>query len=109
MLLGTRVQQEPVPAAWSARIGDYDIINSDEQLSAISDLKLVQDGGHLYLQFTDSTADGEPQRLLLRPRSDQEAQVLQLLPDAGPMISAIPTSAGEALAFGGYRAIRRTH
>jgi CubicO group peptidase (beta-lactamase class C family) len=109
MLLGTRVQQEPVPAAWSARIGDYDIINSDEQLSAISDLKLVQDGGHLYLQFTDSTADGEPQRLLLRPRSDLEAQVLQLLPDAGPMISAIPTSAGEALAFGGYRAIRRTH
>ncbi len=109
MLLGTRVPQEPIPAAWSARTGEYQIVNSDTQLTGFRDLKLVQEEGHLFLEFVDATAGAEPQRLLLRPRSNNEAQVLQLLPDAGPLIRVFPTPDGEALAFSGYLAVRRVH
>ena len=109
MLLGTRVPQEPIPAAWSARTGKYEIINSDPQIAGIRDLKLAQEDGHLFVEFIDATMGTEPQRLLLRPRSNNEAQVLQLLPDAGPLLRVTFTSDGEALAFSDYIAVRRAH
>lgn len=109
MLLGTRVPEEPIPAAWSARTGDYEIIDDDGQLTGFQNLKLVQEDRRLFLELVDTTVGKEPQRLLLRPKSNSEAQVLQLLPDAGPLIRVMPTPDGEALFFSGYVAVRRAH
>jgi len=106
MMLGSRVPEAPLPEAWRQRVGAYRLINQGDDAMAITDLKILQEGNHLMLSYIDLDAGPDPQELVLRPLSDIDAQVLGLLPDAGPRIQVMKASGKEQLSFSGFLAER---
>jgi len=106
MMLGSRVPEAPLPEAWRQRVGAYRLINQGDEAMAITDLKILQEGNHLMLSYIDLDAGPDPQELVLRPLSDIDAQVLGLLPDAGPRIQVMKASGKEQLSFSGFLAER---
>lgn len=106
MMLGSRVPEAPLSAAWRQRVGAYRLINQGHDAIAITDLKIRQEGNHLMLSYIDLDAGPDPQELVLRPLSDTSAQVLSLLPDAGPRIQVTEASGKEQLSFSGFLAER---
>lgn len=108
MMLGSRVPEAPLPEAWRQRVGAYRLINQGDDAIAITDLKIRQEGNALMLSYIDLDAGPDPQELILRPLSDTSAQVLSLLPDAGPRIQVMKSSGKEQLSFSGFLAERQS-
>lgn len=108
MLLGSRVPQSPLSAAWRQRVGSYRLTNQGDDSIAITDLKIRQEGNDLILSFVDQDAGEDPTELVLRPLSDTSAQVLQLLPDAGPRVQVVHVAGREQLSFSGFMAERQS-
>jgi hypothetical protein len=106
MMLGSRVPEAPLSEAWRHRVGAYRLINQGDDAIAITDLKIRQEGNHLVLSYIDLDAGPDPQELVLRPLSETSAQVLGLLPDAGPRIQVMKASGKEQLSFSGFLAER---
>jgi CubicO group peptidase (beta-lactamase class C family) len=108
MLLGSRIPESPLSEAWRQRVGAYRLINQGDDAIAITDLKIRQEGNTLMLSYIDLDAGPDPQELVLRPLSDTSAQVLSLLPDAGPRIQVTKSLGKEQLSFSGFVAERQT-
>jgi hypothetical protein len=106
MMLGSRIPEAPLPEAWRQRVGTYRLLNQGNDAIAITDLKIRQEGNHLLLSYIDLDAGTDPQELVLRPLSDTSAQVMGLLPDAGPRIQVMRASGKEQLSFSGFLAER---
>lgn len=108
MMLGSRVPETPISEIWRQRVGSYQLTNQGDDAIAIRDLKIRLEGNVLMLSYVDLDAGPDPQELILRPLSDSSAQVLSLLPDAGPRIQVIKSSDKEQLSFSGFLAERRS-
>jgi CubicO group peptidase (beta-lactamase class C family) len=108
MLLGSRIPETTLPKTWQQRVGAYRLVNQGDDAIAITDLKIRQEGNHLMLSYIDLDAGPDPQELVLLPLSDTSAQVLSLLPDAGPRIQVMKASGKEQLSFSGFLAERQS-
>lgn len=109
MLLGSRIPDSPVSEAWRQRVGFYRLTNQGEDSISISDIQIRLEDNRLILSFVDSDVGEHPQELHLLPLSDSSAQVLQLIPGAGPRVQVVNGSGGEQLSFGGFLAERQSH
>lgn len=106
MLLGSRLAEAPVSDAWKQRVGAYRLLNQGDDAIAIKDLQIRMEAGRLMLSYVDLDEEASTQRLILKPLSDTSAQVMQLLPDAGPRLQVLTVAGKEQLSFGGFFAER---
>ena len=104
-VLGAKVQPEPIPAAWLARVGKMEIFNQDEYMH-FRDNELVVDNGILVMKYRLKmpVLSEQSASLPIRPISDNEAVVMGLGRGMGETVRIDRESGQEVLHYSGYKA-----
>jgi len=110
--LGAKVEPGPIPGAWRARTGDYEVLNPDE-LNFIEKVSLREEEGLLVLDVLIPGADmaATDLSLALSPISDTEAVIAGLggrLPHIDGTIHAVIVDGEERIRYSGFE-LRKKH
>ena len=104
--LGARVEPGPIPGAWRARAGDYEVLNPDE-LNFIEKVSLREKEGLLVLDVLIPGADmaATDLSLAVSPISDTEAVIAGLggrMPHIDGTLHAVIVDGEERLRYSGF-------
>ena len=98
-LVGEKIEPTPIPATWSARLGNYEYAGDDAFIAAeISGARLVTKNGFLLSEITAKEGTGQN---ALDPIGDDEAVLRGLGRGLGETVHVRRTSDGETLYFSG--------
>ncbi len=98
-LVGEKIEPRPIPAAWSARLGNYEYAGNDARIAAeITGGRLVTKNGFLLAEIKGKGGTGQG---ALDPIGDDEAILRGLGRGLGETVHVRRTSDGETLHFSG--------
>jgi len=105
-----RVRPEPIPAAWRARLGEYQCDTSREEFEFRQMALEVKDGiltANLVLASKVEKGRVTETRIALKPLSDTEAVISGLGNGEGGTLRVLDTAGGGVLLYSGFRFIRK--
>jgi hypothetical protein len=102
-LAGEKIKPFKLPDAWLKRLGNYDVINNDQDLVYIKSVRLSFEEGKFSAYYKMNDDDEKRERkVALMPASDNEAYILGLGRHMGDTISVEKSEGGELLRYSGY-------
>ncbi len=101
LLLGEKVPPTPVPIAWQRRVGEYQILNPDEDFP-VEEPRVWFERGMLGMSYRMPLLSDKTVRVPLRPISDTEAVILGLGRMRGETLRAVIINGKERLRYSGY-------
>jgi CubicO group peptidase (beta-lactamase class C family) len=102
-LAGEKIKPFKLPDAWLKRLGNYDVINNDQDLVYIKSVRLAFEDGKFSAYYKMNDDDEKRERkMALKPASDNEAYILGLGRHMGDTISVEKSERGELLRYSGY-------
>jgi hypothetical protein len=106
-VLGEKVPAEPLPAAWRARLGHYEVINADPGYP-VEDLRLSLNDGKVCLSYHMPLLSPKRIQMPVRPLDEDNGVILGLGRNRGDTLRFIPRADGDAplLRWSGYLARR---
>lgn len=107
VVFGERLEREPIPAAWQARLGDYDILDPDEQGIQFEEVALREVDGFLVLEYRMPQFAKVIFQLPLRAVSDRHAIVAGLGRSRGDTLRVEGDADAERLRLYGFRLAHR--
>jgi hypothetical protein len=102
MLVGEKIAPVPIPAAWQQRVGQYEIVDSDEDALLIADLALREEDGLLIVEYTLPEFGKEKISMVVHPLSDNEAILAGLGRGLGETVRVVSNNGVEQLVYAGY-------
>lgn len=100
-ILGEKVPASPVPEAWLARVGTYDVTNPDEGFP-LTDPQVKLRDGQLCMSYRLPQLSPKTIQVPIRPISDTEAIILGLGRTRGETLRAITVDGEERLRYSGF-------
>lgn len=97
------MEDVPVPTAWLARVGDYQVVNPDPDFP-LEDLRLRHEHGVLCMSYRLPVLTDQTMRLPLRPITDDEAVIAGLGRTRGETVRMEERDGETLLRFSGYLA-----
>jgi hypothetical protein len=101
-VVGERIAPVPIPAAWSNRIGLYEVVNNEGDAVWIEKLELRPRDGFLTIDVTLADPFAGTSTQALAPVSDDGAVTLGLGRGVGETIRAVTIAGSEHLLYSGY-------
>jgi len=101
-LLGERIEPVPIPEAWLARAGEYDIANLGDDAPVLQKLRMRHDGGLLVVDYIMPYFFSATRSLAIKPISDSEAILYGLGRGMGETVEAVTVNGQEYLKYSGY-------
>jgi CubicO group peptidase (beta-lactamase class C family) len=102
-LAGEKIKPFKLPDAWLKRLGNYNVINNDQDLIYVKSVRLAFEEGKFSAYYKMNDDDEERERkAALMPASDTEAYILGLGRHMGETISIEKSEDGEQLKYSGY-------
>jgi len=102
-LAGEKIKPFKLPDAWLKRLGNYYVINSDQDLKYIKSVRLAFEDGKFSAYYKMNDDDEERERkVALMSASDNEAYILGLGRHMGETVSIEKSEGGELLKYSGY-------
>lgn len=102
-LAGEKIKPFRLPDAWLKRLGNYEVINNEQDQIYIKNVRLAFEGGKLIAYYKGNGDDeGRERKAALMPYSDSEAYILGLGRNMGETISVINEGDKELLRYSGY-------
>ncbi len=101
LVIGEKVPEQPVPEAWLARVGRYEVLNQDPGFP-VTDTELKLRDGHLCLSYRMPRLSAAHIQVPLRPVSDSEAIILGLGRSRGETLRIIDADGEERLRYSGF-------
>jgi len=102
-VLGEKIPVEPVPEAWVARAGDYELLNPDKDFPLTEPrLQVRETDGQLCMSYKMPLLSDRRIQVPLRPISDSEAIILGLGRTRGETLRAIQVDGEEHLRYSGF-------
>jgi hypothetical protein len=100
-LFGERIAQVPISDKWLERLGEYEIIDANDNIFAlkIKKISLENDNGLLVGKIK---LDGETGKIPFKPVSDDEAIIYGLGRDMGETAVVINENGAETIRLSGY-------
>jgi CubicO group peptidase (beta-lactamase class C family) len=102
MLVGQKVVPVPISAAWYQRIGQYEIVDRDEDALLIADLSLREEDGLLIVEYTLPEFSKAKISMVVQPLSDNEAILAGLGRGMGETVRVVKDKGVEQLVYSGY-------
>jgi hypothetical protein len=104
VVLGEKVPREPLPAAWRARLGAYEVINADPDYP-VEDLRLSLNDGKVCLSYRMPVLSPKRIQMPVRPLDDDNGVVLGLGRNRGDAMRFIGRAGDDPLLrWSGYLA-----
>ena len=100
-ILGEKIPPAPIPAAWLNRVGDYELLNPDQQFP-IKRPRLNINNGQLCMSYQMPKLSPNIIQVPLRPISDTDAVILGLGRTRGETLRAVVVNGEERLRYSGY-------
>ena len=107
IVLGEKVPQTPVPQVWLDRVGDYELLNPDDNFPLVGPRLRIRDG-QLCMSYKMPLLSDKTIQLPLRPISDTEAIILGLGRTRGETLSAFTADGEERLRYSGFVGRKRS-
>jgi len=102
-LAGEKIKPFKLSDAWLKRLGNYNVINNDQDLIYIKSVRLVFEGGKFSAYYKMNDDDEERERKVASmSASDNEAYILGLGRHMGETISMEKSEGRELLKYSGY-------
>jgi|GEM_PF-2728743 len=101
ILLGEKVPPAPIPEAWRARVGRYEVVNPDREFPVVEPTAWLEQGT-LGMSYRMPLLSDKPFRVPIRPISDTEAIILGLGRMHGETLRAVTVDGEERLRYSGY-------
>jgi hypothetical protein len=102
MLVGEKIAPVPISAAWQQRVGQYEIVDSDEDALLIADLALREEDGLLIVEYTLPEFGKVKINMVVHPLSDNEAILAGIGRGLGETVRVISDKGAEQLVYAGY-------
>jgi CubicO group peptidase (beta-lactamase class C family) len=102
ILVGEKIAPVPISAAWRQRVGQYEIVDSDEDALLIADLALREEDGLLIVEYTLPEFGKEKISMVVQPLSDNEAILAGLGRGLGETVRVVSNNGAEQLVYAGY-------
>ncbi|MBI3481214.1 MAG: beta-lactamase family protein [Nitrosomonadales bacterium] len=103
ILVGQRIEPPSNLGSWKFRLGDYEVINLDDDHKFAERIRLIEDRGYLFLEATLAESSGRKVRVTLMPKSDNEGILLGPLSDGGETVRFVTAGGEERALFSGYQ------
>ncbi len=103
-LLGERIRESPIPEEWLKRVGEYELLNSEDYYPMIEKASLKYEDDLLLLDVTMPMLrdlGAERLRLAIKPVSSTEAVILGLGRHMGETIQVVSSEDEERLRYSG--------
>jgi len=101
VVLGEKVTDTSVPEVWLKRVGDYQLLNPDEQFPLTEPTLKLRDG-QLCMSYKLPELSPKTIQVPLRPISDTEAIILGLGRMRGETLRAVNVDGEEVLRYSGF-------
>ena len=101
ILLGNKIESDPLEAVWRKRLGSYRTINPDGDFS-IRDLQLSEESGVLCLHYRAPHLSQDLVRLPLQPISATEAVIQGFGRGRGETVQIVEVNGKQCLRFSGF-------
>jgi CubicO group peptidase (beta-lactamase class C family) len=105
-LFGVRVKKREIPAAWSARTGEYRLLNKGDDAIFPDNVELEVEDGLLVIGFSIPAISKERIRISLDPISENEAVIQGLGRGKGETLSVVTIEGQDVLQYSGFRFAR---
>ncbi len=102
LVAGERITPLPIPAAWSNRLGEYEIVNNEGDAVRIEKIELRLRDGFLTIGVTLVEPREGRRTEALAPVAENEAVILGLGRGKGETIRAVTIAGSEYLSYSGY-------
>jgi CubicO group peptidase (beta-lactamase class C family) len=100
-IIGDKVPDTPIPEAWLARVGGYELLNPDEGFPLMDPQIRLRDG-QLCMSYRMPKLSPKTIQVPIRPISDSEAIILGLGRTRGETLRAFNEGGGERLRYSGF-------
>jgi len=100
--VGERMRPVPVPAPWSARTGEYEIVNLGEDAVLLETLRLRVENGFLFVDYSIPLLFPGTMNFALAPVSDAEAVIRGFGRGMGETVRAVTVNGENMLSYSGY-------
>jgi len=100
-ILGDKVPESPVPDAWLARVGNYELLNPDEGFP-LTDPQIKLRDGQLCMSYRLPELSPKTIQVPIRPISDTEAIILGLGRTRGETLRVITENGEERVRYSGF-------
>jgi CubicO group peptidase (beta-lactamase class C family) len=108
LLVGEKIEPQPIPAAWRRRLGSYTVVNAAADDIRVEAVRLREQHGFLILEYRLPDYAKQTVRIALAAVSDREAVILGLGRGTGGTIRVIDVAGEERALVSGFEARRVT-
>ncbi|MFA5073638.1 MAG: serine hydrolase domain-containing protein [Nitrospirota bacterium] len=102
LLIAEKIQPTPIPQAWLDRMGAYTIVNLENDLPVLENIKLFYEDGFLIMECSLPFLMKGTMRYPLKPLTNTEAVLAGLGRGLGETISVVTINGKEMLSYSGY-------
>jgi len=102
LLIGERIKPVPIPEVFQKRVGEYEIVNAQDDAVLPEMVRLRLDNGLLLVEYVMPPFVDKTMSLAIRPLSDSEAIISGLGRGMGETIRIITVGGEEIIRYSGY-------
>lgn len=107
LLVGEKINPEPISPAWRRRLGSYQIANIGDDVAMVGNIVLREEGGLLLVEYQLTEFGGAKISNILRCLSDDTAVFAGLWRGMGETVRVVKENGTEQLLYSGYKLIKQ--